>query len=175
MIYKNRVQNDNGVSYGGVAILWREALGDYKKIQLASTTRDFELMLGIGSLRGHSRKHAVLACYIPPNYVKKRGKEVLDRITDSIVEIKQRYSNPYIIIAGNFNQWDVPSDLEDFADLKKVMVGPTRKDKSIDRMWTNFSRSIYEAGTLDPLVTDDEESASDHRVGFCRSSLRSFE
>lgn len=62
---------------------------------------------------GHSRKLAVVACYLPPNYKKSRGDEALSFITDTVIEIKRRYSNPYIVVAGDFNQWKLEEALSD--------------------------------------------------------------
>ena len=40
--------------------------------------------------------------------------------------------------------------LHDFLDLKEAVVGPTRKDRYIDRIFTNFGRLITESGTVPP-------------------------
>ena len=66
--------------------------------------------------------------------------------------------------AGDFNQWKV--SLEDLSDMSEVRVGNTRKDKAIDRIFTNMHRKITESGTLAPLTTE-EDIQSDHRVAFC--------
>ena len=59
----------------------------------------------------------------------------------------------------------------DFPDLREVDVGPTRGDRSIDKIFTNVSRSVESAGTLEPLETDDGSRQSDHRVAYCRAEL----
>ena len=61
--------------------------------------------------------------------------------------------------------------LPDFQDIKEVCVGNTRKDRAIDRVFLNISRAVFESGTLDPLETDEEDSASDYRIAYCRLEL----
>ena len=69
-------------------------------------------------------------------------------------------------MAGDFNQWVV--DLADLADMSEVDVGDTRKDKCLDRVYTNIGRKVVASGTVDPLETKDEEGPkrSDHRIAY---------
>ena len=78
-------------------------------------------------------------------------------------------------MAGDFNQWDIGEALLDFPDLKEAPVGPTRQDLLIDKIYTNLSRSINEAGTLSPLETEDGTKKSDHRVAFCKAEIEDSE
>ena len=68
----NREPNPNGVAYGGVAVCWNESLCSFRKFAIKNDER-FEVLACVGSIRGHSRKLVVIACYIPPNYIKTRG------------------------------------------------------------------------------------------------------
>lgn len=88
-------------------------------------------------LRGHSRKLAVVSCYIPPNYSRVRGLEALDHIEGVVIELKRKYQDPHIIIAGDFNQWKIENNLANFSDITEVQVGCTRGTKSIDRIFLN--------------------------------------
>ena len=75
---------------------------------------------------------------------------------------------------GDFNQWDVPSALEDFLDMAEADVGPTRGNNSIDKIFTNFPRSLVESGSLPPPETDGGEEGtkkSDHRVAYVGANL----
>ena len=75
-------------------------------------------------------------------------------------------------MSGDFNQWKVENYLCNFADIKEVDVGFTRKDKVIDRIFLNMTRSVVESGTLEPLETEEEDaSPSDHRIAYCRLEL----
>ena len=69
MLYKNRKPLQNGVSYGGVAILLDERIGSFKKAKV--NDRGHEVSVAAGSIKGHSRKLVVIACYLPPILTRK--------------------------------------------------------------------------------------------------------
>ena len=117
-----------------------------------------------------------IGCYIPPNYPMGRGRGALEFIAGTVSEAKRRFDDPLIVVAGDYNQWDVAGALSDFQDLKEAPVGNTRGDRSIDRIFTNVDHE--EAGTLPPLETDPGEDEgegtpkkSDHDIAFCKMKL----
>ena len=116
--------------------------------------------------RDKLEKTVVLACYIPPGYKKKRGEAALEHVSDVITEIKRRFKDPFIMIGGDFNQWDIWQALLDFGDISEVVVGCTRGSKSIDRLFTNCRRRLVKSGTIAPLESEDSELQSDHRVAY---------
>ena len=64
--------------------------------------------------------------------------------------------------------------LSSFADLREVEVGNTRENRAIDRIFLNVSRSVVEAGMLEPLETEgagEDLRRSDHRIAFCKILL----
>ena len=141
---------------------------------------DYEVLVTLGTLPGYSRKLVTVACYIPPGYTVGRGRGALEHIEDTIIEIKRRYRDPFVVIAGNFNQWEIGGVIAEFPDLMEADVGPTRKDRCLDRIYVNFGRSICESGTVPPLEVEPGQpgTASDHRIAFVRAALpklRSFE
>ena len=153
-----------------MALVWNKN-HHFKKVAIKNA-EDYEMLVCAGSLPGHSRKVVVVCCYIPPNYVKKRGEGAVEHLVDVLVECKRRFKDPYIVVAGDLNQWRV--DLGDFADIEEVQVGHTRGDKSIDRIFTNFPRKITESGTLAPLENESEDDVrrSDHRTAFAVAELQ---
>ena len=59
-------------------------------------------------------------------------------------------------------------------------MGPTRKDRCIDRIFKNFERAVPESGTVPPLEVEpgSQGTKSDHRVAFVTAKLprlRQFE
>ena len=167
MLYKNRqAASVNGVTHGGVAFLWRETFGAFREVDIRNP-ESYEVLVTAGSVRGYTRKFVVFSCYVPPNYSAQKGRAVLDFIADNIVEIKRRFTDPFIIVTGYFNQWAIDECLQDFADLGEVVVGNTRKDKCIDHLFANMTRSVKEAGTIAPLESADGTCKSDHRVVYC--------
>ena len=139
-ITKNRPEPAaNGVHYGGVAAVWRNSRCSMKEVSIVNPN-NYEILVTAGKLSGHTRKLVVLSCYIPPGYARSVGEGALDFINDAVVHVKQLYTDPYIIVAGDFNQWDISGALTDFPDLREAPVGQTRGDLSIDKIFTNLSR-----------------------------------
>lgn len=58
----------------------------------------------------------------------RRGKEALDHIENVVLELKRRYRDPFVLVAGDFNQWRIQDALQDFTDIREEQVVPTRKD-----------------------------------------------
>ena len=109
----------NGQFYGGVALVWRESSCSLRKLDYPNPD-GFEVLIAGGKLHGHTRKLVVIACYLPPGYAKRRGEEALGFINGAVVHLKQKFTDPYIVLAGDFNQWDIEEALLDFPDLKAV-------------------------------------------------------
>ena len=110
----------------------------------------------------------VVAAYIPPGYAVPRGRACLQHINDLVLDIKTKHRDPYILVAGDFNQWDIALDLEE------VPTPPTRADRHIDRIFTNWPWEIHESGCVPPLETELEGEAktySDHRVQYACARL----
>ena len=100
-----------------------------------------------------------------------RGKGCLDHISDAVLHVKSKFSEVYICVTGDFNQWQVQESLEDYPDLQEVVTPPTRKDRRIDRIFVNWETS--EADCLPPLKTagGDVIRRSDHLVQYCNAEL----
>ena len=94
MICRNRSPARNGVTYGGVAIIWREAVCGFREVKTVRNSEGFEVLIAAGSLAGHSRKILCVAAYIPSGYTKRRGEAALEYINDVVVDIKRRYRGP---------------------------------------------------------------------------------
>ena len=100
----NRPPNQRtGVSHGGGAFFYRKSIGGFKKIKIDNPD-SFEVLPVVSSLSGTSRKLAVIAAYIPPNYAVPKGKKCLDYIESCIIDIKRHFNDPLIAMAGDFNQ-----------------------------------------------------------------------
>ena len=113
MLFRNRKKNSRGFSHGGVAIMYKKSCLNMKEL-IVPNPDSFEVLGAVGNLLGHSRKIVTLACYIPPNYAVGRGKDCLAYITDLVLHLKRTYKDPYIIVGGDFNQWDLSRALEDY-------------------------------------------------------------
>ena len=95
-------------------------------------------------------------------------------LVDCILELKGRYRDPFIAISGDFNGYDVASFLSDYPDLVLLETSPTRGDRHLDLLFTNFNEHIAESGVLSPIESDSGVP-SDHRVVHCSVELQRFE
>ena len=162
MVTRNRDPNpQTGVAHGGVAVLFKKNIGSFKKIDIPNPD-SFEVLPVIGTLMGTSRKMVVLAVYMPPNYTVPRSNLCLEYLENMIIEMKRRFTGPYIVLAGDFNQWPIDQALVEFPDVSEVQVGPTRGDRTIDRVFLNMGRAVDSAGTVPPL--DSGHTESDHKI-----------
>jgi hypothetical protein len=95
-------------------------------------------------------------------------------IVDIAHEAKRKLKNPYITIAGDFNQFNMEKALEEHVDIKRLKTGNTRGNKCLDQVFTNYNRTIKEKGVLAPLQSEAGAN-SDHGVVFLRALLEKRE
>ena len=153
-----------------MAIAARSATTNFKRYHLTNPN-DFEIMAVSGSLRRVERKVFVLAAYIPPNYPVVKAKQCMKDIYNAIMDIKVRHSDPYIILAGDFNQFEMGKALEDFVDIWEVVSGPTRGDRTIDRVFSNLPPSPVTVSKILPPLENEELVQSDHSLVSVDSSI----
>lgn len=95
---------------------WRmNTVRNMREIQIENPDNHKIIVAG-GNIAGQQRKYVVIACYLPLNMTKTAAESALLRINDTVV-MKQNFQDPYITIAGDFNQWKVNQALEDFQDI----------------------------------------------------------
>lgn len=148
----NRAANDKGFSHGGVAVFHQNEAMNLK----LHNPGKYEVLMVAGTVKGYSRKLVMIACYLPPNYKTARARRAMDYIAGCVTKAKRDYTDPFVVVAGDFNQWQVQDVLEDFVDMEEARLGPTRDGRSIDSVFTNFHDKVIEARTLPPLETDDQ-------------------
>ena len=164
-LFRNRTAiASNGRQYGGVALLYRGSSVKMRNFPIINP-EEYEILVTTGTVAGMSGKLFVFSCYMPPNYTQSRAGECLDYLSDVVSEVKRQVENCNILISGDFNQWPIEKLVDDHPDLREVIHGPTRGDRSIDRTFVNFYRSVTASNTLEPLE-DEDGRQSDHRVAF---------
>ena len=171
--YLNRVPGANGVAHGGVAVVAKNSCTKVKAYQFLNP-EGFEVLPLVVTESSILRKFYIIAAYIPPNYPVPRGKACLNHIKDLILDIKNQCPDPYIVLGGDFNQWDVKLAVLDYPDIEEVLTPPTRLDRHIDKIFLNWHDEVTEAGCLSPLETSGEQGEitySDHRVQYVCSRL----
>ena len=155
-----------------MAIVFDENKCSFSKVNIAADS-EWEVVVGCGRFVGFPKPVLVVGCYIPPGYMVPRSTACLDFIRETVTELKRRYDDPYVVVSGDFNQWDVGGALRDFNDLLESPVGPSRGDRSIDRTFSNLTEFVQECGTVPPLEPDlpGAGAASDHLTTLVRCSI----
>ena len=169
----NRQPTINGLSHGGVAIIYRDSWAR-GKIYSFNNPESFEVLPLRLDFADVNRPMFVIGAYIPPGYTVAKGRACLQHINDLVLDIKNRHQDPYILVAGDFNQWEIDQALIDYQDLVEVETPPTRGDRNIDRMFTNWADDITDAGCIPPLETELEGPAktfSDHNIQYACARL----
>ena len=98
----------------------------------------------------------------------------MNHIRDLVLDIKNKCQDPYILIGGDFNQWEIGEALLDYPDIEEISTSPTRLDRNIDKIFINWKHEVTESGCLSPLETEERDghvSLSDHRVQYFCSRL----
>ena len=171
--YLNRPPSINGVAHGGVAIVARASTTKYKEYTFPNPS-NFEVLATTMTVDTIQRKFFIIAAYIPPNYTTSRGKDCLLHMNNMVLDIKRRFGDPYILVAGDFNQWDLQEAMQDYDDMVEVPTPPTRGDRRIDRMFTTWHDNIEDFGCLPPLDAehlDGRVTFSDHKIQYLSSRL----
>ena len=169
----NRPPSINGVTHGGVAIIAKESSVRLAEYDFPNPER-YEVLAVTAKVANIKSKFYIIGVYIPPNYVVARGRACLNHINDLVLEIKRTAENPLIVLAGDFNQWDVQEALLDYPEVQEVLTPPTREDRRIDKIFTNFHDDISEAGCVPPLdaeLLDGRRTESDHNIQYCCSEI----
>lgn len=65
MICLNRKSNGRGVAHGGVAVVHNTASCTLEELRLPNP-REFEVLVTLSNIPGHSRKLVTMVCHLPP-------------------------------------------------------------------------------------------------------------
>ena len=171
--YLNRPPSVNGVAHGGVAIVSRASVSKMIDYPFPNP-KGFEVLGMYMTIANIKRKFYVVAAYIPPNYTVPKGKACLQHINNMVLDIKRGAQDPYILVAGDFNQWPIEVALEDYEELVEVPSPPTRGDRKIDRTFTNWHDDVTDSGCLPPLESEGDGNTvtvSDHKIQYTCSRL----
>ena len=171
--FLNREPSTNGVSHGGVAIITRNSTTKVKTFDFPNPDK-FEILAICATVASIRRKFFVIATYIPPNYTVSRGSACLDHLNKVILHIKQSHQDPYLLLAGDFNQWNVEQAIQDYDELVEIDTPPTRDNRRIDRIFTNWNEDITDFRCVPPLETEgtaESRSQSDHNIQYACARL----
>ena len=168
MIVRNRGLV-GGLAHGVVAICSNNASTTMKEYKF-NNDENYEVLAVSATVRGIKERVFIIAVYVPPGYDVPRGRGCLEHVNNLVLDIKMKFSDPLICIAGDFNQWKIVDNLIDFPDIREVPTPPTRNGRRIDKILCNWYDDIYEYGCVPPLETEDEVArTSDHLVQYSKA------
>ena len=174
MFTRNRAMGAAATAHGGIAIMLKDSVTKFSEYKFINN-EGYEVLPILGKIAGIARKFLIVAVYIPPGYNVARGRGCLRHVSDIILDAKDKLDNPYICIAGDFNQWLINETLEDYPDLVELQTPATRKDRRIDRVFVNWENSVNNKTCLLPLESlPDREgnvTKSDHKIQAFSSEL----
>ena len=98
----NRAPLSTGVAYGGVAVIIKESEFKSKTYDFNNNDKFEVLPISLTHIN-ISRPIMVIAAYIPPGYGVPRGRACLQHISDIILDMKNKYQDPLLVVAGDFN------------------------------------------------------------------------
>ena len=145
LIIKNRTERKGG----GVGIIYNKSHLTMTQCKLPAS--DYEIVAAIGRRTRQRRKVLAIAAYLPPKYSAEENKNFLSYLCDAILTLKHKYSDPYVIVAGDFNKRNLSEATKDYQDIKQVKTPPTRGTAVLDIIATNMTDNLIEAGVTDPV------------------------
>ena len=144
---------------GGVAIVWNDA-----KIKLkhhSMFTGEFEIIVASAGLMSAKTKMYIFGVYYPPSISVENVSKMNGLILEEIEKIKTRECNPIVIIAGDTNLKDLSQLTDNFPDIVRLNVPPTRLDNCLDVCFANVNEKSI--NILPPLASKDGIE-SDHKT-----------
>ena len=166
----NFIRKDRGHRGGGVAVGY-----DPTKIKMSAFDMSKQNMIGefvcaVGTTPLTKRKLAVLAVYLPPNMNVSQVNACLEAINETVDKLKTKYSDPIILVGGDFNRKNLQTMLSAMPELTAVAAGATRNGVALDEIYTNIGNSIMQKEILQPLCKEDG-TKSDHLIVAASAKL----
>ena len=84
----------------------------------------------------------------------------------TITLLLNRYEDPYVIIAGDFNRRNLARAIGNFPQIKQIQTPPTRGEASLDLVASNMSEILLDCGVTDSIV-NEFGVPTDHETLFC--------
>ena len=173
-LVRNRPPGNAGFSHGGVALIYRDSNASACAFDFPNPDQ-FEVLPAVMTIKGIKKKFVIISAYIPPGYTVPRARACIQHIRNIVLEAKNRLDSPFVGVYGDFNQWKIEEALEDYPDIAENSGGHTRRDRTIDRNFSNWHRNITSTSILPPLETEETEAGSvrrsDHNIVFMQAKI----
>ena len=96
----------------------------------------------------------VAVLYCPPWYCAEKCRDLSNYIIECVDELSKRYSNPCLLIVGDFNSLDCTT-FSRYLHLKQLVASPTRGANILDKIFTNYNELFSTPCILAPLGRSD--------------------
>ena len=130
----------------------------------------FEIAVGKFKLKNESRALFIIGAYLSTRLSKQEAEKNIQALVVIINKIKLQHESPYIVLGGDFNNFDISSITTDFIDLILINTHPTRRNRTIDLAICNVP--VVENEVYPPLHNDENDSDSDHRIVFFKAEWK---
>ena len=159
---------------GGVGVAVRNGFGRCTKLDFPNPQNFETVWLMVNPYNRPLVKIVVAAFYSPPStsrYAKQPGA-----LQEYILEIMglcaEKFHDCYHVIGGDIND-DIIDDLLAVDNLTQIVNLPTRKEKILDILVTDFDAEL---DSIQPPLSSNENNISDHRIPVisCRFPPRSY-
>ena len=154
---------------GGVAIISRKR--NIKITEYSCKRGRHEILVGKAKLVNNTNPIFIIAVYVPPKTRTSTIDELNQTLADIISKIKTEVANPYIIVCGDFNRFNINQAYNDYMDMQPLTTPPSRKGACLDKCVTNFNEEILDVQVHEPLTTD-QGLQSDHDMLLFLCSLK---
>ena len=91
-------------------------------------------------------------------------------MNDALMTIKNKYSNPYIFVGGDFNRRNFREATREYPEIRAIHTGPTRGPLTLDIIASNTNDHLIDAGTTDPIYNENNVP-TDHLSVYCRHRM----
>ena len=143
------LRRDRGSRGGGVAIVFNKKRLTASRV--STPPSEYEVLAAIIRRTSQRRKILCIAAYIPPNYDAEKTTGCIEYLANVINLLRAKYDSPYIVLGGDFNMKPVHNATKEVTGLKLLDSPPTRGNRALDRLATNFNGLLCETARLDPI------------------------
>ena len=128
-----------------------------------NTSKKTEVVCAVGSTCLSKRKIIAMSVYLPPNLTTNELDMAVNSMVECLNKAVTKYSDPILIVGGDFNKKDITGLLCAFSCLRPSLAGPTRRGEALDEIYTNIDRKIASKQIQCPLSRPNGID-SDHAV-----------
>ena len=164
------IRKDRDSRGGGVAIAFNTSLITLTKLPLETlkNKKKYEIVAARGKLKGYKQTLTFFSCYVPPKLTKDESLEFMDLLSNAIAEAKTS-GEGWFVLGGDWNNRQLELAIEMYPDIKILLTPPTRKNRILDKVASNFG-DFCKTAVCYPLE-GEKGQVSDHKIVLVEAML----